>query len=1612
MKCTYTYKGQLFESEAALDDFLIEKRKYESKFGDLVFHRESPFLRAKNIIENKIIPKTKDLESLMQEARLRAKSFDGDEILEFRAPYIGVTKFLSGLKPNDKDLLFPEFRTDEYFNRRIEKWTLPLKSGEKLEDRFTEDEIDVFFEGNTHEEKLSKLRLLNNIEASQLKTLMENKWDFQAAAGTAVHYVLQQYFSKDESGKILGDWERSIIIDHITKNIEADLKNQLGSRYREGLYNDDTILQAIVYADRLKRELRSKHGEECEFYPELGVSHEMKKLTKGKPDILMGIIDLAVLDKHGQIHYYDYKTSPKDYSKFNEAKKRAYTYQLAAYGKLFRQYGLDYRNSDIGILPIQFQELTLSNPDEAHKNPNKAKFQYKTITWGSELIQREVKQEIFKVNSKGEQPVLDNLDDYLPEELIFDAPSENTIQHVNEQIAEWFPDYQRYKSKKDEEIRDTLKKAGALEPVERNGKKKYVFKSSNYSNYEIVADSEEGLIEKIKKQQERWEKSREWMASAVIKGLKYGSENRTTDIREFIASIDRGLADETGLSQWFSEYLGRYCNGNWEVVENDTLKHFGIIVVRNKLNRQQIDVIKMSSTFNLDYNSFESNKETRKKNRNHLLSYAFQPDIVEQSNQKSLMLEGYNGNVELMEAVLVLNSIPGLFQGEYSGAVVGNIQVMNSFRGSGMSASNEELMYSFKRLNQLSALKHTDNISSGNVKFGTAFEIAANMFDDAMTPTSDFTLKESEFNSAKMDFDKAIDGNIDKKIAAVEDVIRRLEKSYVGLRNGVSREDILNKPEARLYVQMLQALASLRGVTFRQQIKDHDKWLQERTLSGILSKGVSGTYTDNPGNLLSDTLNQVTKLVTQAYQNIRNSMQSKVAQLRNATEELKKAKGYYGIAQYAGNATNMYKNMVELVGGDLLFKDLNSISDPAEKKYLKLVLEIINENRFGGKYSKADLEKMRDSHDLRYYRVPLVVGTSESQDSIEGFKKGFGQRLREFNPKNAFAKMKAATEGIFVEDAETYKNAEFLFDVSNRFDRTEGNVEERLNAISSKGEGFFEHNLEMLCFKHTYAYESAKQLNKVFPMMKAAMAFLSAAGTSVNKKFENDVEYLMDYVRASIKNQPIDKTGEMQEANLVAGKVKQIASFMALAFSPVQAMYQTIQGLWQDISLIIRKPDGTQAFTWSNMWDAAKEVYSELRHYSDTPTKCQLINEWLGVNDMDMNLYAERMRTDSHNKYNFTNLAFKFASRPDYYNRMTIIVAKMKADGIWDALEVKDGQLVYNFKKDSRFSDYANGNTSSSKYNQQASLYHTIAEQFVMEGVQNPDGTLFEIGQPLPYAWTNQEGESIKSLCDLIYGYYSHEKKSLIHSTFLGALYMQMRTYWSGKKNQYLSPGGVRIQGRWEHAIDPDSKKPLYYQLKDNGSIDYDAPLTTEVTNSPFYQWKGQWQEGVIMTYAEMFRHGLSREGLKEGWNETWNNQDENIRAIRQANIKQLGLDMMFYSIIGLLIAGIIMADWDKELQKEARESGEFNDALKATAVKLFRTSLGQSADDFNWWNSIGSPLVDWSPFSLSQFTYLFSRAQNMVMGDQDFFNGIVNSFAAGKQMRPLMEYLNPTNTD
>jgi hypothetical protein len=60
---------------------------------------------------------------------------------------------------------------------------------------------------------------------------------------------------------------------------------------------------------------------------------------------------------------------------------------------------------------------------------------------------------------------------------------------------------------------------------------------------------------------------------------------------------------------------------------------------------------------------------------------------------------------------------------------------------------------------------------------------------------------------------------------------------------------------------------------------------------------------------------------------------------------------------------------------------------------------------------------------------------------------------------------------------------------------------------------------------------------------------------------------------------------------------------------------------------------------------------------------------------------------------------------------------------------------------------------------------------------------LFTIGQSLPKACSNKESEAKKAVGDSMYGYYDSTKKSLFQATFIGSLLMQMRTFWSAKKN-------------------------------------------------------------------------------------------------------------------------------------------------------------------------------------------------------------------------------------
>jgi hypothetical protein len=77
---------------------------------------------------------------------------------------------------------------------------------------------------------------------------------------------------------------------------------------------------------------------------------------------------------------------------------------------------------------------------------------------------------------------------------------------------------------------------------------------------------------------------------------------------------------------------------------------------------------------------------------------------------------------------------------------------------------------------------------------------------------------------------------------------------------------------------------------------------------------------------------------------------------------------------------------------------------------------------------------------------------------------------------------------------------------------------------------------------------------------------------------------------------------------MIAGELMSGASKIALVFNPRQ-MYQNLDGIWKDISLMIRKPDNEYSFTAKNMKDSFFWIYKDLIHFGNKKSLGELLNE-------------------------------------------------------------------------------------------------------------------------------------------------------------------------------------------------------------------------------------------------------------------------------------------------------------------------------------------------------------------------------------------------------------------
>lgn len=1606
MACNYYFDGNFIGNELQLADFLLSKHKYLKQFGDLVFQLKERALSVNDKLNGEIA-------RAGQEADIRLKKYVAKHGIEYdengrainlEAPAMGVNKFLGKYTHTDGPMkghrIIPEFLKDEFWSRKIDRDWPALN--------FTEEEAELICELEGNPEFIDKVK---RGEIQLTKPTMENwrdkiqeKWDAQGKIGTSLHAVSELFFGRKP--KTPGDDTPHYNFEDLASGNITVLQDWYNNKFKDARdeYNKmtfgdyvgfDQFREMIDLCSKLKKQLEDQYGPNLTFYPEFTVSANLAQPFKYKNEKtgkdeecqeIIGIIDLLVVDEKGRTHIYDYKTSPKEYGQYSTAKERGFTYQLAVYDRILQHYGIYTGDGSASIIPIKLENFKYDNPN--------SKYTFSGIKYEiTENSQQKVQVKKLNITDKIDK----DIDEFLPSKVKIELYSENLLEKVYSSISKLCPTYQQQRNMDDQQIRKMIEKGGGFTP-NKNGE--LVFKFSYGFGDPIVVGSEESnkeakMFKLVKKEIESWpfkkqrmvENFKEDFETAVREGTRFEYRN-----------AEMGVGKQN--SEYLSELITPYCDGSYEIIDAPAAMHLGMLMLQSKEDGT-VTVLKLTGS-QLDFQH-----EFLKDRTN--MNGAFAPDIEEESKGNSLMLKSINANIEAIEAMLALQ-----FMDSSQDFNIREIKVINPRKQKGQPVSNKELLYTYKTL-----LGH-ENVLGEEINKFDGPNPRLRMLSDAERLKADFMkiIANSEFGSAA--FNEKIrpeierlnildwNSNITKEklYQELDDLRKKLEECYPNQTKKVSRDlgDLL-KPENQLYNAIMSTMMELKGINVRQQIKDADNWLENKK---IWKYGWEGLKLENAGNFKSPILNQLTKSVSNVYQKVKDKVNRENVTVRHLVESLKKEKNFGWIkSTISGNQTDMYKNMTYVDSdGDFLFVKPDTLPIGAERDFLEHALDVINENRWPSE-TKETREQWKRNGDLRYYRVPLMAASNASRMSTNDMLTAGKDRLKRLSPKNALKELEEKAMGLFGdEQASSQDKQEKLYEMNNIFDYGESDHRQRM--LSGKeGVNAFEHNIETILLAHTYAYELRNQMSKEMPIIKASALALSMQGAGANLEkgnFDNLISFVEDYVKGVIKNQSIVNK-DLRPLQAITGKARKAASFLALAFSPIQFTYQSLEGLWKDCSLIIRKPDGTDAFTVRHMWDAAKEAYKDLAHYSETPTKCQLINETYGLNDMDANQFTQRISSDHGIWTHFTDFAFRLSSRPDFYNRSTIWGAQMRADSTWDAHEIENGQLVYKFDKDARYSALKTAPKGSEAYNKALSKYIAALEQFKAEGVTNPDGSELQFGDDLPRAYTNLEAQGMKAIADGMYGYYNHENKSMFNAMFLGGLAAQMKTYWSAKKNQYLAPGGVKLMGKWEDY--KENGEQLYYQVDERGEIDLSKPLVKEGepgnSGIKVQKWKGQWQEGIVLTYSK-FLDKWRTDGFKAAWDSMYNNDDINLRTAYRSNLKHLVIDLFFAVVVGNLFAAI-MDPWEEEAKKQFnKDQSDMGLAAQYAAVSLVADSFEHSFMDFNFLDSIFSPTMNWQPFAFSSLQKTIKNTVDYVTTDKSFANTIGNSASVLRQAKPIIK--------
>lgn len=1370
-------------------------------------------------------------------------------------------------------------------------------------------------------------------------------------SGMAIAAALQLIQEQEESWPELTEYGTEVhnIIDHTFKGTEW--KKPTNCKL-----TDTQIADVKHKTQQLIELLKKKHGANAEFRTEFAIKSkeldpELQAIVGDKYTSINGKIDLLVIDDYGQAHIYDFKVSRKGVGNWNETNDEIIPTRKYENGILLTEGEWSSSKKLTAANQLAFYNAILDQHGIKVKTANiipiKLNFGYSSEYKIDSLRGIDFPTEdriIFNVPGTTAGRIISNIKEHLLPGSNYTTSEE--MQHVFKIWNQYLPAISITSSI------TVQRKTREFDRIKEN--EEYQILKPGDPKYEEgyrFAFRKVGLGNKTE-----YFETEEKLDEAILKYLKDLQDKKAQEVLDLGNLIDEAIKEGKELDHFIGnipeqhrpfvkDQFKRYVKDEgWSLWNNPALISSGIFIFeRGGL----IEIISLTNTslhnqYNLDFGNTILGKNVRNK-------------AVGSKN----ILEATAANIEIIKALIYV----GENQHKFSGKKIVQIKALNPWYGQvDDTVLNSTLVENYQKLRM-----HNPDVHAKSI--GTSLFLS-----DGKSLQELLKSKMESLDPEVIDFSESYDlMEVHERRKWVSKAMSSMESKYPELLKEYQNNEIFES-----YYLLTRMLRELDGIMMNQ----------ERDKQGIGEGTIfTGTEINSPQYSPSKNIKAFATLLDRYEAEVSNMVNEMGFKMWNALQ------AHYKVA---GNGAQAFDTWFERNPDGSISKNLRLV-DPSDSGVIgKEALDIFLSTMYKLRYPNATEIDIRNAKtDKTYYELPLTEAAFSRQMKNLGIRQAIKNKWDEHSEL-----MYGVFAGTKTEDVEKFERENKS--VYNKFRLT---GKQRRDLIEDTPTGFFETHIERVFNKALVEYCRERISADYVPKFKAMQMEVRRSKEYAGNDLTNVEQALNKMINSKFYGKPIMKEG-LRPYYKYLSAIKSGFSTLNLGLNARSFLRETLTGMYIGTTRsMAHHLDGLSA---DNYATAISYIVKDLKDNPSGIALIQQLNADYRMANYSLSNIANQRRLNWLNIKNWgKDTMFIGCSAPDYQHRNAILIAKMMGDGCWEAHSLdQDGKLSYDFAKDKRYAIYNSGNRTHPEYAAQEALYLKNLEEFNKQGYKKPDGSSLVKGDPLPRAYTSREGQSIKNYADILYGHYDDASKSLINDTFIGAFFMQYKTFVTSKLEQWFMKGDVYNIEFLKQQYDPVTGEKLYevYKFPNDDTTGMPeriiyreselASLSEEERNAakPYFEWEGQPMEGLFYSSWRFVKALVSMDQKK--LEEIWNDPHEKAQLILAFN------DLILMALLNLIITGIFAAalgsdDYDS-VWSDAKKAGPL-------ASMSYSVLVGMT-EDGPVHKIIGRMISDVNPPIITSMQKLGKSCWGVITGDSSLAYALTRNIGMLSDLQGLVQ--------